>query len=466
MKKIGVFFLLLINLNTEVSAGNDTLLLSYNDFMQQVKLFHPLSRRAQLLDEQAESAMQFARGNFDPVISGQVSQKTYQDNLYYRRVDAGLVLPFRAPVTANAGFIRNDGNYLNPENNTPQNGLFFAGAEINLGKGLFIDERRLALQQAEIFSSQNKIQQRLMMNELLFQSSVAYWNWYRLFQRYALLEEVVVRAENRYEFVRMQAETEERALLDTLEAGIILQQRKADKIKTEMELMKAKNEVAVFLWDESGFPLELTDRVVPLHLSSEQKKNEKKQTLQEIDSLIAAHPELILYNLKLDELKLNQKWNREKLKPEAKLKYNLISGVNNQLWNADVLVENYQFGAVFGFPVFLRKERATIRLNEIRMEQTALDTDFKKAVIRQKVNTAILQVDKSEDLVTLLERNVQAYTALLQAEYTLFSLGESTLFVLNSRENAFIDANVKYIDAQMENKYYEADLQFLLMNFY
>jgi hypothetical protein len=96
--------------------------------------------------------MMKARGSFDPVLKSQFDQKQFDDKQYYQLNTNQIEIPTAlGGLKLKAGYDRNTGSFVNPENQLPENGLAYAGVAIPIGAGLFFDERRQAVRQAEVF---------------------------------------------------------------------------------------------------------------------------------------------------------------------------------------------------------------------------------------------------------------------------------------------------------------------------
>ena len=132
-------------------AQTDSLLFNYDDYITIVKAHHPISFQAGLQVQKGEAKLKKAKGGFDPKIEAEMQQKYYDGKQYYSYLHSGLKIPTWFGVDVNAGYGNTEGYYLNPESQTPTDGLWQAGLSINLGKGFLIDERRAELKQAKTY---------------------------------------------------------------------------------------------------------------------------------------------------------------------------------------------------------------------------------------------------------------------------------------------------------------------------
>jgi len=68
--------------------------------------------------------------------------------------------------------------------------------------------------------------------------------------------------------------------------------------------------------------------------------------------------------------------------------------------------------------------------------------------------------------VTLLRNITANYRALLDGETEKFQLGESTVFLVNTREQRWLDAQIKYLKLLSEYRKSEAGLLWAMGGFY
>lgn len=418
--------------------------LSLDRFFEIVISEHPIARQGQLKLETGDAEVQKSRGAFDPKIQGDVGQKYFDGKQYYSLIDGGLKIPTWFGIELGAGYDVNEGVFLNPENNVPDLGLWHAGISIPVGQGLFIDQRRADLRKAQLFQESTLAEQQAMMNELMYNAGKAYWEWYMSYGLVEVYEEALNASIARFDGVKRSAELGERPEIDTLEAGIQVQNR---RLLFEQSQLNFKNQSAflqVFLWAEGYVPLELDPNTIPFVDMTDPSRAPTLEMLSDIEQLIATHPELVMYNLKLDQLEIDRRWKREQLKPVANLKYNSLAENAPEIQTPQL--NNYTWGIEIEMPLFLRKERASLEMARIKIEDTSLNMDMKQASLVYKVRSAINDWNTSTSLITLYTQTVQDYLGLLEGERRLFNAGESSLFLVNSREMSYISAQLKLLE--------------------
>lgn len=448
---ISLFFYLLNGL------GQDEML-TYETFIQRVSSEHPIVQQADLKLQEADALYLKYRAGFDPKLAAEIAQKYYNGTSYYSHLDAGLKVPTWFGLSLQAGYNQTGGTYLNPELNTPDNGLVYAGITWSLGEGLFFDERRLGFRQADIYRNSTQLEKDIILNKLLYEASIDYWTWFVAYHQYKVYENAVVVAQQRYEAVVDAVILGDKPAIDSTEAIIQVQNRKILMEEGRQNLRIARLKLSVHLWDKGLIPLELSENTIPekaeLAVSAP-----NSVSLLEVDS-IQNNPLIIQQQLKIDALELERRWAAEQLKPNLDLKYNFLSEPVSSEVNLNY--NNYNWGLQFSMPIFVRKERAQLRLSKIILKEQQLDLGWKTESLKAKVLQSAEKWSTSHTQNGIYNKTVNDYEKLWSAESTLFNSGESSLFMVNARETNYLNAQIKYIEMLAKNRIYQSETLYLL----
>lgn len=445
-----LILVLLLSLNTVLRS--DTLkVFGPAEYFSAVRNYHPVSVQAALRAEQGKAMLLKSRGAFDPKLSSDFNGKFYDNTNYYEFFTAELSVPTWYGLELKSGYERNRGAYVGPENNLPGSGLIYAGISANIGNGLFIDERRAALRNAKVFRDLTLAEQRVMMNELVYEAGKAYWDWFAAYNAMQVYENALVLASQRMEAVRQFASLGDRPWVDTLEAGIQLQERMLSVQQARLDYANRTLRLAVFLWTDDEQPYELPAWVVPPAMENIQPDQAiYGKLLAVLDTAMSAHPALQAYAFKLESLSIDREWKREQLKPTLKLNYFPLfesgaSGLNG------TVTDNYKWGMTFSMPVFLRKERGDLKLTELYIRDIELERKNKSLDLLNKTRAWMNEFVTTTGQIGLYSGTVREYEALLNAERRIFEAGESSLFMINARELGFISARLRLIDLISKN---------------
>lgn len=423
-------------------------------YMDQVMAYHPVARQAGLLDDAAAANMQKAKGAFDPKLSTGYENKTLNGSEYFDYLNTELKVSTLPGVDLIGSYNLTEGLYINPERRTPDEGLIQAGASINLGKGLIIDQRRADLQKARIMVNVNELTRQLILNDLWADALIVYWNWAEAAEKVRIYIEAVDIAEARFEAVGQSYVNGNEPGIDTLEAFIRLERRRIDLARAEIKFQKTRNMALAFLWEEDGSPVNSLANFGPAPLSDIVLQDRVEPVEAEA---LNNHPEMLRYQNKLEQANIDRRWKREQLKPELALKWLYQSGVPGSDKYAPSIA-NQKFNLSFSFPLFLRKERASVELANIKIEQIALGRDGKQRDLLAKAEALFSEQEILAQQIIRQRQIVTDYQALFEAENTLFTLGESSLFKLQSRESNLIKARLELAELRAQYPRVEVSL--------
>jgi outer membrane protein TolC len=431
----------------------DSLVLGFSEYLGYVKAFHPIAKQAELALDMGQANLLKARGGFDPKVNVDYERKEFKGTEYYDRLNAAFKIPTWYGIELKGNFEQNEGAFINPEEAVPEDGLYSAGVALSLGRGSWINERMATLKQAKFFREQSKADRDLLVNQILFDASLAYFDWLQAFRNREVFANFLNNAEIRFQGVRSSALAGDVAAIDTVEAKIAVQNRALELEQAKVDLRNRSLELSNFLWLGDNIPVELQPNVRPdLGLDTEIDRAFEIQGLP-LDSFdLENHPKLRSLGYKIDGLKVDRRLKTNKLLPTIDVEYNFLTETP-ELGNS-FLLDQYKGGVRFEVPLFLRKERGDLRLANIKLRDAEFEFDNAQIEIQNKILAIYNELDSFDRQNGLIEDIVENYQALLSAEERKFSFGESSLFLINSRESKLIDAVLKR--NLVENKYFSA----------
>ncbi|MEX2511265.1 MAG: TolC family protein [Cyclobacteriaceae bacterium] len=429
-------FLIILYLTAIGQAfGQQTL--SFADFMEWVRKYHPISRQADLYLELGRKELQMARGGFDPFLYGNINEKNYQGTEYYNKREGGVSIPTIAGIEVKGLVEQNRGTYLNSENNVPDNGLVALGASLNLGQGLLIDQRRASLRQARIYASSTEEERKKTLNDLYLEATITYWNWAGAYADLQVRDEGLKLAEIRFEGIKSSFEQGDLPAIDTVEAYTQVLNRAIQQQEAGNKFYARTQDLNVYLWDEAQNPFFLDSEITPEPLDS---YFEGVLDIQNLRELLVQHPSLRLLDYDLDHLEIERRWKAEQLKPEVKLHYNFLTETFNGLENSGFLENNYKFGFYFSTPLLLRKERGSLGLTKIKINRLGYEKDLRFQDFKATLELEYNNFNVLKNQLAIYSNNILGLEKLLEGERTKFEMGESSLFLVNARETGLLEA--------------------------
>jgi len=370
-----------------------SLSLREEEYRAWVATHHPVAEAAALYTDEAAEWVRRARGAFDPVASATAYDKTFGETTYYRVPTAGLAVPLPGPLDAVVGYGTAEGARLNPERYVPDGGVARAGVAMRLGAGLVTDARRTALRQAEVYVGLNEAKRMEAMNGLMWGAAQAFWRWYRAERGAALAAAAEARGA----------------------AGAFLAGEGAVELGGVPAWEPAAWEAALreaAAWE--GAALQAGWEVLPAREALEAERE-------------AAELELRL--------------RREGLKPVVNAEWTYLQGAEDA---------GSAVSVVASMPLFLRKERAQVRLGTIATERLALEQEALGLQWRAAVEAEARALTDRARTLEAARAAAAAAKTLLDAETVRFNAGESSVFLLIARETVWLETARAAADAEAE----------------
>ncbi len=452
MRKILGFLMLSISLIGQEKKDNE---LSYNEFLGYVKKYHPLVKSANLQINNAQANLMMARGAFDPKIEVDFDKKQFKDNTYYSILNSNFKIPTWYGVEVKAGFDNNEGVYLNPQNTLPNKGLTSLGITLPLGQGLLINQRMADLQKAKIQLQWSQAERKLQSIEVLHAASIAYFNWKLNYSQVQLYKNYLKNAEVRYNGVSNLIKNGDKPEIDSIEAGIVVRNRKLNLEDSQLKLAKSKLELSNYLWLENNVPLEIQESIIPEdQLGMTIQETLKTNDLIVSDTAIENHPKINALQSKIAILELERKLKTNNLLPKIDLGYHYLS--EPSYWNSTNF-NNFKIGVNFSYPLFLRKERSGLQMAKFKIQDAQFTLDLERVQLKNKISSQQIEINSLVKQLKLISALVKDYNAMLTSEERLFSFGESSLFLINSRENNLVGSQLTELN--MENRYFTSNVE-------
>jgi outer membrane protein TolC len=432
--------------------GQSQNVFSVEAYIAQIKQYHPIAKQAGILVDKANAELLAAKGSFDPVISYDASRKTFDGKNYYFYNNPEFKIPL--PIgDIKTGVENNGGVFLSSENSIGRSSYF--GFEVPLAKGLLIDKRRAALQQAKLFVNQSQQERLNVINNLLFEAYVAYWQWAGSYQLYNIYSKFLQVSNDRLRLIRIANVNGDRSLMDTLEAFTQVQNFQILQADALVKLNSSTFELNNYLWIEGDSAVQLNQNLQPDLLRF--AANENLFSLEQVlATAMAQNPILRGYGYKLDILEVERKLKRQNLLPTLNAKAMVLNKDYFAFKNfgGALLENNNRLGIDFKIPIFLREGRGNYQAAKLKITETSLDVKMKRWEIENKIRNYYTEYTLLQNQLNIAQNAYDNYNLLLRNELLRFDNGESSLFLINTRENKVLEMMQKLIELRV--KYFKA----------
>lgn len=439
------------------AAQTDSAMFGFDDFMGYVRNYHPVVLQANLRVDQADNSNLLTRGQLDPKLYSQFDRKDFDGKQYYSVWESGLKIPTWFGADFKVGYEQNTGDFLNPQNTVPADGQVAVGVSVPVLRNLLYNDRRVAIQQAQLIQAGSRQERRAAVNELLYEATKVYWYWVNSYAAWQINAQSFVAAEIRFQAVRTGFLRGDRPAVDTLESLIQLQTRQFRTQEAYLNFQNAGLVLSNFLWYEDQTPLELQEGTVPPMPDAYAMPVLLPDSLSRFMVVAApGHPDVTQIDIAIDNLDIQRKLSANNLLPELTVDYSLLSGSLSSWENYTNSLDwaNNKIGVSFSVPLFLRKERGYLNQLKAKIDETASKRELKLRQVQNKIQASANEVDMLAAQIVLYNQTYKNYEQLYQAELRKFQVGESTLFLVNNREINAIDARLKR--AELLTKYQTA----------
>ena len=421
--------------------------LSILELIKYVQNGHPLVNASRFESELGKAALREKRGQFDPRFVVERIEKEAGQLPYYRRESFELQLHTASPIQLETGVESGRGSFVNPEMFTPQEGLSYAGITLPLLKGLITDERRTTLAKAKIFRNQSYEIQKIQLQDL----SQTIWNdyvdWYIAHEQEKAYQLGTELSLDRQIALRQLFEAGGCNGMDTLENYIQLELFRTRAKEWNANTFKQKLQLSRHLWEYSQENESWKSVIIANNVSPTRMGLDFLDTLfGEVGRstiLIAGLPDIknLDWDLQQKQLDLRlQKWN---MLPKFDLDYQqLFTG----RYGGYDIGSDRRFGFNVSAPLFLRKERGAYQVSKFTYLQKSQMFQFKVTEADLKIRALFQQGMVYRDVYNHLKNVENGYLKLFEMEREKFDSGDGTIFLLNTRENRYLNARIKTIE--------------------
>jgi outer membrane protein TolC len=430
------------------NAHGQAKILTFEELLGVVKTYHPVLKQAQLETKRADAMVLEARGGFDPQLRADFERKRFSNDLYYSYLNPEIAIPTWYGIELYAGLEEIVGDRTNNESTLGKTS--YLGISVPIGRDLLLDKRRAILQQSKAFQSQTLAEQQNTVNNVLFDATAIYWQWAGDYQIYRILTDAVQVNRSRLRFIVLEYEQGSRAAIDTTEAYTQLQTFEIMQAQAWLDFQNSGLELSTYMWLQNNVPFAWDPTVLPDTLALAKKMTTLPVLEEVLSKAYTMHPKLRSFDYKIDMLEIERRLKQNNLMPKFDLKANLLNKGYNVVKGVDAafLQENYKIGFNFQMPLLLREARGALRQTDIKIDQTNYDLEFTRLQITNKVRAYYNEIMQLQKQLNTAEAAYENYLRLFRGEDLRFQVGESTLFLLNARENKLLESKQKVVELQ------------------
>ena len=96
-----------------------------------------------------------------------------------------------------------------------------------------------------------------------------------------------------------------------------------------------------------------------------------------------------------------------------------------------------------------------MQLAKFELQDVKFDLDLERVSLKNKIKAQQTEISSLEKQKQLIDNLVVDYNTMLTSEERLFTFGESSIFLINTRENNLVSAQLSKL--LIENRYFDSN---------
>lgn len=451
-----VIFLLVMPLY----ANAKTLVLS--DVNENLEKTFPVILLSMREIRKAEFDILSAQGAFDFALKGAAANTTgYYNN---NRLEANVEKQTSIWGTSFfAGYRVSQGDFPDyyGERRTNSAGEIRFGGRIPLWRDRSIDQGRLDLQQTEI---NKKIANTILDEQKLAiyrDAAQSYWNWVSAGKRQRIVQELLTIAEARRDQIRKRVRLGDIPAIEEKENERAILARREQIAAADRVLQKSALYLSLYYRTPDGKMINPRPENLPpdfpveLEIEGGIFENDKQYALEHRPEIKKLLSEIDLENnaLRFHE---NQRGPQLDLVLRGSRDIENSGTYKRNPWEGD-------FALVFNIPLQTRKQDGKIGGTETKIEILRQKLSYQQDKIAVEARDALIALENALRRLAIIKEEVVVARDLARAEKSRFDLGDSTLLIVNLREQAAAEVALRLVGAEMDYWVARADYDAVLM---
>ncbi len=413
---------------------------------------HPLATAATAILERAEGEQLAARGAFDLRARARAERVLG----YYDRtiLDGELRQTTRLRgLGIYAGWRLGSGDFADYDLKaaTLDRGELRAGIELPLLAGGAIDRARADQRKATYGLTIGRAELTRRMLELERDAAVMYWDWVAAGQRLSLRERQLELARRRDRDLQTTIQQGSTAPIEGVDNARLIAARESSEVAARRDFARMSLELSLYLRDRHGAPVVADRDRVPTLAPLPQPLVGEADLVDVIREARTRQPSFAMLDARLAANRVDLELANNGLLPSLNVSVYALRG----LGPGDVRIPDRDRGAVGGALTF----EIPLERSQARGVLAMASADRKRLLAEQQLLTERLVIDArfgvaelttARQRLTLATDQVRIADQLADAERIRFERGDSTILIVNLREEAAADAVVAQIDAMVD----------------
>lgn len=425
-------------------ASDKTQTLHLMQVLQSIDSHYPQVRIARLEVAKASGAFINAQGKFDPLL--EASTRSQPAGGYINNYgDTQLTIPtLYNGVKLFAGYRNGDGNWPIYYQNflTNSGGEYRAGLSLPLIRDRLIDKERTGLlSSAQLIAM--KVHDAEAVKIKIYQEAIkAYWQWVEAGLQIKTFKQLLRLAQKRQHAIEQQAQQGDLPRLTISENLQQIIQREQLLNQGQMIFEQAGINLSLYFRDPKGHPLIPDENSLPSLTSASSAISRARISIRE-------HPGIKKLNNYANIMKLKRDLARNELLPQ--LDATAYTFKQNGTGGYPLLIpQAAMVGVSFKFPLWQRQAKGNQIRAESELRQVRVETKFLYEQLSNEFANILIGITRSRQQVNLLKKELGLAKKVQYGETKKFYQGDSTLFLVNQREQTTTQVQLNTLHAQVQ----------------
>lgn len=419
--------------------------LKLDDVLQSVSRCYPQIKIARLEINKTRGEYITALGKFDPSLALNAASQPvggYINN--YGDTELNI------PTLYNG--VKLFGGYRNGQGNWPiyyQNYLTNSGGEYRAGLSLpLLRDRLIDKERTDLLTTRETIRMRQQdaaaTKIKVYQEAIkAYWQWIQAGLQVRTFEKLKLLAEKRQKAIIKQANQGDLPKLAIAENLQQIVQREQLLNQGKMIYEQAAINLSLYYRDPKGNPKVPVNGELPPDVL-EQPEHPAENLLQ-----LTQHPALKKLQNYSNIIKLKQQLAKNELLPN--LDATAYTFKQNGTGGYPLLIpQAAMVGVSYKFPLFQREAKGKLMSARSELRQITIEKKFLFDRLKNELTNLFIGIKVYHHQVALLNKELHLATKVQDGETKKFYAGDSTLFLVNQREQTTAQVRLNWINARVK----------------
>ena len=419
--------------------------LSLHDVLSSVKRCYPKIKIALLDTHMREGEHVQSLGKFDPtvVVNTRIQPIGGYINQYY---DAELQVPtFYRGIKVVGGYRKGNGDWPSYNQNylTNSGGEYRVGFSLPLLRDSLIDKDRFNVFAARETLEANRQDANAIKISVYQESIKAYWQWVQAGSQVQVLKQLLNLAQVRQQAIIQQAnhgDLPKLAITENLQQILIRQQLLN---QANLVYQQAAINLSLFYRDVAGTPAVPSAERIPIKVS----KYEMPPQLTRVQ--LQQHPALQKIQRTIGVVEAKKTLAQNELLPSLDaVAYTFKQQGDNG--NPLLLPTAALVGFSFKFPILQREATGKLMSAGSELQQKITEKNFLYEQLKNQYDNLRVAIKTYDKQLQLLQKEYILAKKMEAGESNRFQEGDSTLFLVNQREQASAQARLNLINTKMK----------------